>query len=340
MLNAAIIDLSAIKSNAEKIKKILPPKTRFCAVVKANAYGHGAEKVSSAIYGVADCFAVALAEEGVSLRLSGIDKEILVLNPLFKADAVIAARYNLTLAADNAKDLYYAEAAGKSLGKKVFVHIKVNTGMNRGGASEEELNKILDFADGAEYVNISGVFSHYGAPENDELFYGATERFIRAKRLVKSFDKNVIAHISASGGFLRGAYFDMVRTGILLYGYKPFFTDKISVTPAMKVYAPVTAARTVGRGETLMYGTKRLEEDSDVKIARYGYADGLLRQNIAGQFGARCMDLTAVKATVGNGKFVPVMTDAEKLAKEYRTISYEILTKSALRAEKIYIYRE
>ena len=308
MLNAAIIDLSAIKSNAEKIKKILPPKTRFCAVVKANAYGHGSEKVSSAIYGVADCFAVALAEEGVSLRLSGIDKEILVLNPLFKADAVIAARYNLTLAADNAKDLYYAEAAGKSLGKKIFVHIKVNTGMNRGGASEEELNKILDFADGAEYVKISGVFSHYGAPENDELFYGATERFIRAKRLVKSFDKNVIAHIS--------------------------------VTPAMKVYAPVTAARTVRRGETLMYGTKRLEEDSDVKIARYGYADGLLRQNIAGQFGARCMDLTAVKKTVGNGKFVPVMTDAEKLAKEYRTISYEILTKSALRAEKIYIYRE
>lgn len=108
----------------------------------------------------------------------------------------------------------------------------------------------------------------------------------------------------------------------------------------MKVYAPVTAKRYIKKGETLMYGTQSLKENAQVSVLRYGYADGLFRENVTGQYGTRCMDLTAVKGLKTDKTFFPVMTDAEELAKKYRTISYEILTKSALRAEKIYIYRE
>ena len=82
MLNSAVINLSVIKRNAENVKTALGGKSKLCAVVKADAYGHGAEKIAAALYTVSDCFAVALPEEGVSLRLSGIDKEILVLTPL------------------------------------------------------------------------------------------------------------------------------------------------------------------------------------------------------------------------------------------------------------------
>ena len=86
MLNKAVIDLNVIRENALAVKRLLPKKTGFCAVVKADAYGHGAEKVANALYGIADCFAVALPEEGAALRLSGIDKDILVLTRVGNTD--------------------------------------------------------------------------------------------------------------------------------------------------------------------------------------------------------------------------------------------------------------
>ena len=137
---------------------------------------------------------------------------------------------------------------------------------------------------------------------------------------------------------MRGAYFDMVRIGILLYGYKPFASEKIAVRPAMKIFAPVIYERDVCAGETLLYGTERLSENARARIIRYGYADGLPRGKFGKDIAARCMDVSAEKVFDGRGKkSVAVMTEAEVLAEKYNTISYEILTKSAARAEKIYI---
>ena len=105
MFNKIIISLKAIKYNARLIKKQLKGGAKLCAVVKADAYGHGASKVSSALYNIADCFAVCTVEEGKALRLSGLDKDIFVLTPVNSKDAILGIEHGLTLTATKKSDL-------------------------------------------------------------------------------------------------------------------------------------------------------------------------------------------------------------------------------------------
>ncbi|MCQ2387022.1 MAG: alanine racemase [Clostridia bacterium] len=334
MLNKAIIDLNKLKFNALEVKKKLPKNVKFCAVVKANAYGHGAEMISNSLYSIVDCFAVALVEEGISLRLSGIDKEILVLVRAGKSDLEKAIRYDLTLTACSIFDLININKECIRQNKKVSVHIKYNTGMNRQGVNSlSDLRKMLSFASKNNKISIDGLYSHYACPENQKMREKATNKFLLAISLVKGYNKNAICHISASGGFLFNQYFDMVRIGILLYGYKPFDTQKIKVKPIMKLYSPCINKRKVKKGEYLLYGRKKLKKSQEVSLIRFGYADGLDRQEVNGQKNNRCMDLTAV---CGRHYKINVLSNVESMAKKYKTISYEILVKSTIRAEKIY----
>lgn len=335
----AYVNLKNIIYNAKQIKKRLPKGVKFCAVVKADAYGHGAEKVSGAIYNIVDCFAVATAIEGVKLRLSGIDKDILVLTKVFNDELVQAVNYSLTLTASGISDLkrYASEAARQ--GACVKVHVKYDTGMHRQGVkSERALKAALTFCKKNRDIDLCGLYSHFSFPEDDKSRNAALNKFSVAKKLAKEYNSSITCHISASGGFIKGEYADMVRIGILLYGYTPFKTDAIKVKPAMKVYAPIVARRKLKRGNYALYGDKRALEDTDFALVRYGYADGLFRKEIDGQFNNRCMDLTAMTGINKTARRALVMGSADMLAEKYGTISYEILVKSALRAEKIYIY--
>lgn len=336
MLNKAVIDLRVIKKNALAVKKLLPDKTRLCAVVKANAYGHGAEKVADALYALCDMFAVALTEEGVGLRLSGIDKPVLVLLPCLKKDLGRAIDYGLTVTVQNEEDVIRANNECVKKRACLSVHIKYNTGMNRLGVNGlKELSDLLKTISHCERLKLEGLFSHLACPENEKEVKRACDKFLLARTLVKSYNKNAICHLSASGGLLRGKTFDMVRTGILLYGYKPFDTSIISVKPAMRVFAPVVKNVYLSEGQNALYGECKSDKNQKISLIRYGYADGLNRVAVNGQFNDRCMDLTAVENF--NGKYYPVMVDAQSLAEKYNTISYEILTKSANRAERIYL---
>lgn len=332
----AVINLKNIIYNAKAIKRRLPKDVKFCAVVKADAYGHGAEQVANAVYNVVDCFAVATVEEGVKLRLSGIDKDVLVLTRTFDCDLPRAVNYSLTLTAGSFYDLKRYAKEGKRQGVRVKTHIKFDTGMHRQGVGAEELKTAVFYGKNNKYLDLCGLYSHFARPENERSRRAAVKKFMIAKNLVKGYN-NITCHISASGGFIKGEYFDMVRIGILLYGYKPFKTDAIKVKPAMKVYAPVVAERRIKRGDSALYGDKRADKDTDLTLIRYGYADGLSRKEIGGQFNNRCMDLTAMTGVKKGTRKVAVMADADKTAKAYGTISYEILVKCALRAEKIYI---
>ena len=336
MYNSAVIDLGKIKRNAIAIKRKLPKGVRFCAVVKADAYGHGAERVSSALYNIVDCFAVALPEEGVKLRLSGVDKDILVLSPCFESDLEVAVFYNLTLTVQRLKDLKIIVKEAQRQKSKVKVHFKYNTGMNRLGFDDLfSLNKALSYARRSKCIIIDGLYSHYANPQDKSSVKNATDKFLLANKLVKGYNENAVCHISASGGFLQEKFFDMVRIGILLYGYKPFKTDKIKVSPAMKVFSPVLLRRKVERFDGVLYGDYKTLTPKTLTLIRFGYADGLPRRKVKGQANNRCMDITALDKKV-NGKYYPIMTDAEILAKQYGTITYEILTKITLRAIKIY----
>lgn len=334
----AVVDLKNIVYNAKQIKKCLPKGVKFCAVVKADAYGHGAEKVANAIYKIADCFAVATAEEGVSLKLSGINKDVLVLTKTFDSELSRAVGYGLVLTAGDISDLKRYAREGKRQNTRVKVHIKYDTGMHRQGISgEEELKNALSYCDKNKYLDLCGLYSHLARPENERSRKNAVKKFSVAKNLVKGYNNKAVCHLSASGGFIKGEYFDMVRIGILLYGYTPFKTDAIKVKPAMKVYAPVVSRRKLKRGDTALYGDKKAARDADIALVRYGYADGLPRKETSGQFNNRCMDITAVTGVNRGATEVVVMDNAEIIAKKYNTISYEILVKCALRAEKEYI---
>lgn len=337
MENRAVVNLKRLKSNAQKIKNCLPKNTLFCAVVKANAYGHGIVPCANALYPLADYFAVATLEEGEELRLSGIDKPILLLTPVYPQDIDRSITFGLTLSVENMSSARQIFKIAKRKNCVANIHIKFNTGMNRLGA--DNINEILElakFAVNSEYLKLTGIYSHLGCPENSSIRHQAVQRFLQVKEIVKSLDDNVIAHLSSSGGFLVGEYHDMVRIGLLLYGYKPFNSGKVNVKPIMKVYAPIIKTRHLHPNEFCCYGDKRLKAEERVKLIRYGYADGLDRIKTSNDINNRCMDITAIKDKEIKNKNFVLYSDAEALAKEYKTISYEILCKWAIRAKKEY----
>lgn len=343
MLNQALINLNNLVYNAKQIKSKLNYGVKFCAVVKADAYGHGAVKCSNALYSIVDCFAVALVEEGLALRYGGIDKEILVLISAKNCDLESAILHGLTLTVQSKNDLMHVYRESKRLNVKAKIHIKYDTGMNRQGIKDlTELAEVIKYIRKREnYVELTGFYSHFYNPSDKRALKKCEDKFLLAKRLIKSYNKNIVCHISASGGFLQDKQFDMVRIGIMLYGYKPFKSSKVKLKRVMKVLAPIISSKSLTKGENLLYGDYVLTKNTTATLVRFGYADGLPRANVSckGQLNNRCMDVTAVSSEnikTYKGYFV-VMDDADILAKKYGTISYEILTKISIRAQKIYL---
>lgn len=336
MLNKAYIDLRVLKQNALKIKRQLKKGVLFNAVVKANGYGHGAVSVANAIYSVVDGFSVALVEEGVQLRLAGIKKEILLLIPPLKEELELAIENQLVICVDSLEKFKQVEKASRKLKSVAIVHIKVNTGMNRLGVDAGELVEIFEFAKKCSAVKIEGIFSHLACPEKEKETKSQVNKFLLAKNVAKRYNNKIRAHLSASGGFIKGYHFDMVRIGILLYGYQPFENQVVKVKPIMKIYSPILSERRVKKGKILLYGNKRVKEETCVTLVRVGYADGFLRKESQNLFNNRCMDVSAYKKVKKSGRYALVLDNASCLASSVGTISYEVLAKSAIRAQKIY----
>lgn len=320
----AIVNLRAIENNVRKAKSLIGGR-KFYAVVKANAYGHGAEQVALHIQNLADGFCVAIAEEGIRLRLAGVTKPVLVLTPpLDGYDAARLAYYGLTATVNSVRTARLC--AGMAC------HIKVNTGMNRIGCDASELGDVLRVVgrDCAE-----GVYSHLYAAESEEDSLAQLALFEEAERAVKAVNPNAVAHIAASGGILRGGKFlkDGVRCGILLYGYAPAGFRLDGLYPAMKVYARrIQLTRAAGRGA----GYGRLEKNVK-RLAAYrcGYADGFFRTVPFGE-NMLCMDSFVRAEEDGAGPLVPVLLNADEYAARCGTIAYEVLCRATARAEVRY----
>ena len=337
MLNKAVIDLRTIRENAIAIKNFIGGKGKFCAVVKADAYGHGAVKVANAIYTIVDSYAVATCEEGISLRFGGIDKDILVFIPPCKQDLARAIEYSLTLTAYKKEHLDIIDQKARLLGLKAKVHIKFDTGMNRLGVKGlNQLKTVIEYALQKRGIILDGAYSHLGELQNKKALKSSVDKFLLANNLIKGYN-NINCHISASGGLLKGVASDTYRVGILLYGYKPFDSNLIDVRPAMKVFSPILEEKVILKGERALYGNDRLLVDSSATLVQYGYADGLERKANKDLIANRCMNVSAYAYILKQDGCACVMDDAERLAKQYGTISYEILTKSAITAQKIYL---
>lgn len=318
----SFVNLRAIRHNAIKVRSMLGDKF-FYAVVKADAYGHGAEETARYIEDIVDGFCVAIIEEGIALRVAGIVKPVLVFSPpLDESDVARAEFYSLTLTVNC---LQTARLIGNAK-----CHIKVNTGMNRVGVCLSDLPEVLNALNAEQ---IEGVYSHMYAPHDGVASARQLKVFERAEELVRTKQKDICAHFASSGGLLRGGKYLKygVRCGILLYGYAPQGFKKRGFEPALSVYARrIQTTRFIGGGVGYNLADKNYKT---LTTFRLGYADGFFRAVPLGEKNL-CMDAFIRE---DGGELICVMKDADEYARRCGTISYEVLTKITRRSERVYI---
>ena len=339
MESIAVVDLKKLKQNVANIKLALPPCVKVIAVVKANAYGHGAVEISNAIYPLVDGYAVALLKEAIELRQAGIDKDIILLVPVKDSLLECGLRYDVTFTVEDLLVAKTLDCLAKNKGVFAKIQIAVNTGMNRFGFPPEELAGVLPELKKLKNISVCGVFSHLFQPENPIARIKQVKIFKQVEKEVKEYFPFALAHLSATGGFLKGEFFDAVRIGLGMYGYYPFKTRvlRADLEPVMKVYVPIVKNGVIRFGESLLYGNYKSDFDGEYSILRYGYADGLPRKAIDGQLNNRCMDVSAVKKQTKNENFYILFENADDFAEKYGTISYEVLTCLNNRVKRVYL---
>ena len=347
----AKIHLGSIRRNAEAFSRLT--KTKLCAVVKANAYGHGAEEVVGALQSVAHAFAVAILDEGLAVRTAACGKDILVLTPPVCEEEVFALGANGFIA--SVPDLWTARllcSVSEKYRLPMRVHLKINTGMNRYGMTAWELGRVCALLREKPFVLVEGIYSHL---YTTDMQTAETQRalFQDAVKIGRGYFPRLTAHLSATYGCLLGERFafDMCRVGIGLYGYLPSEMPKsalavgksLSLEKGMQVYAKTVVSRRYAFGGA-GYGKPSvlLEKGERLSVCRCGYADGFLRKRENGTAGADeninnlCMDACIRANGKKRGETVPVMTDADETALAAGTISYEVLCAATRRAEFVY----
>ncbi|MBQ8291638.1 MAG: alanine racemase [Clostridia bacterium] len=340
----AEIYLKSIQENAKTFKALTG--ARLCAVVKANAYGHGAEEVVNALAGIADCFAVALKDEAIALRTAACDKDILILTPpLCEEDIVDCAKNGFIVTLPDLFTARLAVRVCKRYSLTLRAHLKVNTGMNRYGMHNSMLGKTCKLLKAERCVRAEGVYSHLYTCKK-EISENQRALFCRAERIFKGYFPQGIAHLSATYGATLGTTFafDMVRIGIGLYGYLPAGAQGMPLKKAMRITAQVVTSRKYLFGGAGYGDAEKTLEGKRICVCRYGYADGFLRSSQNGvdgydhHAGALCMDACLRLENGRRGENVTVLSDAEATGKAAGTIAYETLCAATRRAEMCYVW--
>jgi alanine racemase len=362
----AIIDLNALKQNILALRGKLKPGTKFMAVVKANAYGHGSVRVSAAALecGV-EYLGVATPEEGAALRETGIQAPILVLSGLYAGYADMIAKYRLTATVFSQDILLALQNAAEKAGILLPVHIKIDTGMNRIGVkTADELRSLLSVASDCANLRIEGMYTHFAVSEAADKSFTLLQasRFTELAKITAQAGLSPLLHASNSGAIitLPELDYDMVRAGISMYGYYPGKTDNsVQLTPVLTWKSAVSFVKTIEPGETVSYGrTFTAEKPMRIATLPLGYGDGfkrclsnrafiLLRGKRAPVVGTVCMDQTMCDVTdienvepgdeaVLIGKQGSESIGADEMAKWADTISYEILLGISDRVPRVY----
>ncbi len=294
----AEISASAIAHNVRVLKAIMGDSL-LCAVVKANAYGHGAPLMArAAVEAGADSLAVAIVDEGIELREAGVSAPILLLAEAPAATIPDALDHSLTLTIGSLEGARAAAASAKKLGGQHRVHLKVDTGMRRMGVAPEQVGDVVDLLLASEAIDLEGVYTHFSVADGSSA---GDRAFTRSQ--IKLFDEVVVAlrergvaprvlHAANSAGALGypEARLNMVRIGLALYGYLPepwlagaLEAQDLHLMPALALRAQVVAVRRVLAGERPSYGRSRaLERDTTIATVPFGYADGYPRRLFEG----------------------------------------------------------
>ena len=283
---SAVIDLDAIRFNAKTAIDRIPKETNYLAVIKADAYGHGAVQIARALADLADCFAVATVDEGVEVRAGGIKNDILVLG-YFAPEY-----YESAIMHDIQPNIFTYESALRlsdtavRLGRTAACHIAVDTGMSRIGFEPDEASALTVKQIAAlPNLKISGVFSHFAtADETDKTeALRQRERFDRFNEMLDALGVHIpLRHINNSAGIMEfDRHYDMVRQGITLYGLAPseeIRRDSYPLRPAMSLISHVSFVKTLPAGRGISYGRTYITgKETRVATVPVGYADGYPR---------------------------------------------------------------
>ncbi len=282
----AFIDHANFKHNVRLIQKAVSP-AQVMAVVKANAYGHGAVEIAqSALEAGATYLGVAFHEEGIELRKAGITAPILVFGAQLPQFFEAHLRHNLELTLSYPEQIEPLRQAAQRLNIKPRVHIKIDTGMGRVGfLAEGDLAPVFELLN-ADWLTVAGVYSHLSSADEPDLSYTyeQIERFktIRAA-ILKQTGRPPLFHLANSAAIMRlpEAYFDMVRPGVMLYGNPPGpdFPLTWDLKEVMRFVSKVTAIKELPAGHPVSYNRRyHTSQTEKVAVVPAGYADGYNRQ--------------------------------------------------------------
>lgn len=352
----AAIDLDVIAHNLGELKKKIKKGVLSLAIVKADAYGHGAVGVAKAIQEDVDYFGIAELGEAVELREAGVNKPILVLSYTSPYQYETLVKYELTQTIFNYDDAVALSQAAVKLKKIARVHIAVDTGMSRIGffcndESVETVKRINDLPN----IYIEGIFSHYACADCEERETTNKQTAVFKDFIAKLENRGMyipIKHLCNSAGLLSvDEQFDMVRLGIVMYGLYPdqcVNDGTLDLKPAMKIVSHVSHVKEVPSGSGVSYGhTYFTDKPTRIATVCIGYADGysrslsnkgrvLINGEYAPVIGRVCMDqlmidVTALSSVKVGDEVIILGTDgensitAEEIAELTDTINYEVV---------------
>ncbi len=364
--NRAEIDLARLRSNADAMRR-LAGRRPLMAVVKANAYGHGAVRVARDLekHGV-ECFAVAQLPEAIELRRHGVQRPILVMGVPRRSELALYAEHDIDLLVASPDWARWAAEHPLSI-RPLRVHLKIDTGMHRLGMHPKDVSASMDVLESADGVCLAGLWTHFASADEPASAF-TREQYAVIKPIVEGYGNRFEhVHVGASNAvhFFPDIALDpnrsLIRIGIALYGYlnTPEAASAVGLQPALRLTSRVSQTRVIRAGESVSYN-RRWTSSRETVIATVscGYADGYFRAlsnrsevGIRGRrypvVGTVCMDLVMVDVgppglnTVDEGDEVVMVGDggpsAYEVAEWANTIPYEVCTNVSRRVVRTYV---
>jgi len=352
------IDLNAFEHNVNEIQKYIGNDIKIMAIIKANAYGTQINTLLD-IVNKFDIVGVAFVDEGVLLRELGYKKEIFVLNQPYENEIENIAKYNLTVGISSSN---FVDSLGKNI-NNFNVHIEIGTGMGRTGINPYKVKEYIEKVKEYSNIKVDGIYTHLSSADIDKEY---TEKQLYSFEIAVKEAKEILGnlkyiHAGASNGILyfKESHYNLVRPGIILYGYKSAIDtyDYINIKPVAKLKSKITLLKTVKENTSIGYG-RSFVTNRETKVATIpiGYADGFRRSNSnkgyvlingkkASVIGNVCMDSIMVDVTdieeiklwddvyIWDNENITV----EEIAEINETINHEILSTISYRVPRRFI---
>jgi alanine racemase len=365
----AKIHLNNLRFNIEGIRNAIGPERKILIAVKANGYGHGAVAVSHMAEKIGvDWLGVATVPEGIQLREAGIRLPILKFSPAFPEEMEAAVLHDLTLTVCEKQNINILENICTDLEKSIDVHIKIDTGMGRIGVSVDEAENLALFIEReCPHLHLDGIYTHLPVSDDEDPIY-TQDQILRFKVIVEQINSRIgrklnLAHCSNSGAVLGhpSAWLDMVRPGIMIYGFYPGedTPKSIPLKPGLSFLTRVSFLKKISAGTSVGYGrTWIAPEDTWIATIPVGYADGfnrlfsnrgrvLIKGKSYPIVGRVCMDQSMVNLgpdtniQVGEevvliGKSGDEEISCYEWASKLGTITYEVTCQINARVERVF----